>query len=158
MHTRRLAVCTIIASLLTAGGCATSPEDEARRKEIEADIDEILAYELDPAEVGEPRKCLSENEFRSQRALGDRHLLFKGKQGQLWVNVLRGRCTSLDTDGVFIMEPSLSGRLCELDRFNVVPRFESVSSAQSAPSCVLGEFKPVTEAQVKEIEARLEMR
>ncbi len=158
MHTRRLAVCLVIASLLTAAGCATSPEDEARRKEMEADIDEILAFELDPAEVGEPRNCLSENEFRRYRALGNRHLLFEGQRGKLWVNVLRGRCTSLDNDGVFIMKPGLSGRLCDLDRFNVVPRFESVSGARSAAGCVLGEFKPVTEAQVKEIEARLEMR
>ena len=158
MHTRRLAVCMIIASLLTAAGCATSPEDEARRKEMEADIDEILAYELDPAEVGEPRKCLSEKEFRSYRALGNRHLLFEGKRGKLWVNVLRGRCTSLNDDSVFIMKPRLSGRLCEFDSFNVVYRFESLSDARSAPICVLGEFKPVIEAQVKEIEDRLAMR
>jgi hypothetical protein len=148
----------ITASLLTAAGCATSPEDEDRRKAMEADIDEILAYENDPAEVGEARNCLSENEFRSHRALGNRHLLFEGKRGQLWVNVLRGRCSSLDTNSVLVMKPSLSGRLCEMDRFNVVYRFESLSSARSAPSCVLGEFKPVTEAQVEEIEARLKMR
>lgn len=158
MHSRRLAICLITASLLTAAGCATSPEDEDRRKAMEADIDEILAYENDPAEVGEPRNCLSENEFRSHRPLGNRHLLFEGKRGQLWVNVLRGRCSSLDTNSVLVMKPSLSGRLCEMDRFNVVYRFESLSSARSAPSCVLGEFKPVTEAQVEEIEARLKMR
>jgi hypothetical protein len=158
MKTRGLAVCTIIASLLAAAGCATSPEDEARRKEMEADVDEILAYELDPAEVGEPRNCLSNNDFRSYRALGNRHLLFEGQQGRLWVNVLRGRCSGLDDDSVFIMMPSMPGRLCEFDRFNVVDRFESLSSARSAPVCVLGEFKPVTEAQVKEVEDRLEMR
>lgn len=158
MSTREFGVCMIILSLLTAAGCATSPEDEARRKEMEADIDEILSYELDPAEVGEIRDCLSENEFRSYRALGNRHLLFEGRRGKLWVNVLRGRCPNLNDDSVFIMLPGMAGRLCELDRFNVAYRFEALSRSGAAPTCVLGEFKPVTEAQVKEIENRLEMR
>ena len=58
-----------------------SPEDKRKRKEMEADIDDILRLELDPAEYGEPRKCLSNNEYRSYRALGTRHLLFRGRQG-----------------------------------------------------------------------------
>lgn len=125
---------------------------------MEADIDDILTYELDPLEYGETRTCLSESEFRSYHALGNRHLLFRGRQGKLWVNVLRGRCAALSDDSVFIMRPALGGRLCENDRFDVAERFDSLSSAAMAPTCILGEFKPVAEAQVKEIEDRLEMR
>lgn len=158
MNTGRLTVCALAASLLALAGCATSPEDEQRRKDMEADVDEILSYELDPLEYGESKTCLSDNEVRSYRALGKRHLLIRGRQERLWVNVLRGRCSGLYDDSVFIMKPNMPGRLCETDRFEVVDRLGSLSSIGATQSCMLGEFKPVTEAQVKEIENRLEMR
>lgn len=158
MNIRRFTICTTAASFLALAGCATSPEDEQRRKDMEADIDDILTYELDPLEYGEPGKCLSESQFRSYRALGNRHLLFWGRQDKQWVNVLRGRCTDLRDTSVFVMKPSAAGRLCANDRFQVVDHFDSMANMNMAPVCVLGEFKPVTEAQVKEIENRLEMR
>ena len=158
MDTRRLAICTLVASFVAFAGCATSPEDEERRKAMEADVDEILSYELDPLEYGEPRKCLNESDYRSYRALGKRHLLFFGRQDKRWVNVLRGRCSNLSGDSIFIMEPATSSQICELDRFRVGDRLDSVRTASTMPTCVLGVFKPVTEAQVKEIEQRLEMR
>lgn len=154
----KLMICAIIAFLLATGGCAISPEEERKRKEMEADIDSILSLELDPAEHGKPSACLSDHEYRSYRALGTRHLLFEGRQGKLWVNVLRGRCPGLDDDSVFIMTPNTSGRLCDTDQFKLADRLDSLSRARSAPTCFLGEFKPVTEAQVTEIEHRLEVR
>ena len=158
MDTNRFLICTSITALLVLAGCAGSAVDEERRKEMEADIDEILSYELDPAEYGEPRNCLSEMEYSSYRALGKRHLLFQGRQGKLWVNMLRGRCFGLDDNSIFVMRPNVAGRLCDLDRFSAVDRSPSLSGSSSAPTCALGEFRPVTEAQVKEIEERLEMR
>ena len=154
--TRRIAACRIIAALAVLGGCAASPEEELKRKEMEADVDDILSQYVDPAEYGEPMNCLRDNQVRRYRALGNRHLLFEGRQGQLWVNFLRGRCPSLDQYSVFIMRPNVAGRLCDMDHFAVVDRIGSPTIA--APTCSLGEFKPVTEAQVKEIEERLEMR
>ena len=158
MDTRKLAICTVVAALLTFAGCATSPEDEQRRLDMEADIDEILSYELDASEYGEAKHCLFTNEYRSFRAIGNRHLLFKGRKGKQWVNVLRGRCPSLNDNSTFVMRPTMAGRACDKDRFDVVERFDTVSSSTRGPTCVLGEFRPVTEAQVKEIEDRLEMR
>lgn len=158
MDITRFAICAIIAAVLALGGCATSPEDERKRQEMQADIDDILGQELDPLEYGEPRTCLRDSEYRSYRALGKRHLLFRGRQGKLWVNVLRGRCSSLKDDSVFITRPNVPGSLCDMDRINVVDRISPVTSAAAAPTCVLGEFRPVTEAQVKEVENRLDMR
>lgn len=158
MDTKKLAVGTIIASALAIAGCATSSLDEQKRQEMEADIDEILSYELDPLEYGEARNCLSDAEVRSYRALGKRHLLFEGRQGNLWVNVLYGRCPNLSKHSVFIMRPAQGTRLCDKDRFNVVNRGEPLSFADSAPTCALGKFQPVTQAQVEEVEARLAMR
>jgi hypothetical protein len=156
MDTQRSAVCAVVASFLALAGCATSPEDELKRQEMEADIDDILSQYVDPAEYGEPSNCLGEKQVRHYRGLGTRHLLIEGRQGQLWVNMLRGRCSGLDKYSVFIMRPNVAGRLCDMDHFSVVDRIGSPAIA--APNCVLGEFKPVTEAQVKEIEDRLEMR
>ncbi len=158
MNTRTLAFCTVAASFLAFAGCATSPEEELKQQEMEADIDEILSYELDPLEYGEAKDCLSDTEYRSYRALGNRHLLFKGRQGKLWVNVLRGRCFGLDDNSVFVIKPGQAGRLCDMDRFNALNPPEPLSRADTAPTCALGEFRPVTEAQVEEIENRLQMR
>ena len=156
MDTRQFVMCAFIASFLVIAGCAASPEEEHKRMEMEADVDDILSQYVDPAEYGEPGNCLSDRQVRRYRALGTRHLLFEGRQGQLWVNVLRGRCPGLDSYSVFIMRPNLAGRLCDMDHFSVVDRVGSPTIA--APNCVLGEFKPVTEAQIKEVEARLAMR
>ena len=158
MGTRRFAICTVVAFLLAFAGCATSPEDERRRQEMEADIDEIVSYELDRSEYGEPKNCLSTHEYRSFRALGDRHLLFVGRKGKQWINVLRGRCPSLDDNNKFIMRPSIAGRTCDKDRFDVIDGFDPILNRGMGPTCVLGEFKPAAKFQVEEIEDRLEMR
>ena len=158
MNFRVLAICTVAASLLVLAGCAASPEGEQRRKDMEADIDDILSIVHDPAEVGEMKNCLSENDFRSDRPLGKRHLLFEGRRNRQWVNELRGRCPGLDDDSVFIMQPNNAGRLCDKDFFNVIDRFDSLARMNTSPMCVLGKFKPVVETQVEAIEKRLEMR
>ena len=159
--TRRLitfAICVLATSLLALTGCATSPEDERRRLEMEADIDDILTYELDPAEYGDPKNCLFTHEFRSYRSLGNRHLLFEGRNNRQWVNLLRGRCAGLNKDSRFIMRQSTGNRMCDKDRFEVTDHLDSFALSGAGVTCVLGEFKPVTAAQVEEIENRLEMR
>ena len=147
---------TIIAALLALAACATSPVDEQRRQDMEADIDEIMSYELDETEFGEARNCLSNNQYRSFRALGNRHLLFEGRNVKQWVNVLRGRCSGLRDDSTFIVKPTTSGRLCDKDLFEIAERSSAYLSGGAM--CVLGEFKPVAKGQLQEIETRLEMR
>ncbi len=154
----RFAICFFVASNLSFAGCATSPEDERRRLDMEADIDDILTYELDPAEYGEPKTCLSAHEYRSFRPLGNRHLLFEGRNEKQWVNVLRGRCPGLHKDSKFIMRPNVSNRVCDKDQFDIADHIDPYTLSGKGPTCVLGEFKPVTAAQVEEIENRLEMR
>ena len=161
MGTTRFTIGTVVAALLALAACATSPVDEQKRQDMEADIDEILSYELDKTEYGEPGNCLSESQYRSYRPLGDRHLVFEGRDDKQWVNVLRGRCPGLDNGGFLVMTKSLSGRLCDKDRFEVADQVGSVVSRGSAgtgPTCVLGEFRPLAKSQLKEAEARLEMR
>jgi hypothetical protein len=161
MATRHYSACTVIAALLVLAGCASSPEAEEERLAKEADIDEIVNYKLDASEVGEDMKCLTNREYRSFRALGTRHLLFEGKKDKQWINVLRGRCTNLRFHNVFIMKPSSSGRLCDMDRFEVANRGDAAALqniAAAGGNCILGVFKPAVKMQVEEIEKRLEMR
>jgi hypothetical protein len=145
-----------VAALLALAACATSPVDEQRRKDMEADIDEILSYELDETEFGEPKNCLSKYEYRSFRALGDRHILFEGRNDKQWVNVLSGRCAGMRENSTFIMKPAMSGRTCDRDRFEVVEQSSAFMTQGS--TCLLGQFKPVSEGQIEELEKRLEMR
>ena len=51
MNVRRFVVCVSVALLFIAG-CATAPEDDARRQAIEADIQDILTLSL--GEDGKP--------------------------------------------------------------------------------------------------------
>ena len=158
MDTRRIVSIVFIAALQILGGCATSPEAEIRRENMEADIDEILTYELDKTEFGDPRNCLSGQQYRSFRALGDRHLLFEGRNDKQWVNILRGRCVGLDDHSMFVMKPSTGGRACDMDRFEIADRSNALLSQGMRNSCTLGEFIPVANAQVLEIDKRLEMQ
>ena len=126
---------------------------------MEADIDEIVNYQLDESEVGLPKRCLNKNEYRRYRALGDRHVLFEGRGDKMWINVLRGRCTELRWGVVFIVEPSSAGQICDMDQFGVSRRDSMhVNEAAIAQNrtCVFGEFKPALPAQVEEIEDRLD--
>ena len=159
MHIRKFDGWVLIAAIFLLAGCATpSPLAESQKQAVEADIDEILAYKVDPTEVGEPKRCLSETAYRDYRALGERHLLFEGRNDKQWINVLRSRCSDLKRGGIFVMKPTAGGQLCNLDQFHVVDRIGTISwrDLGTGPTCALGEFKPVTKAQVEEIQKRLD--
>ena len=165
MNAVRIAMLVAGAAFLLLPGCATSPEVESRRQAIEADIDEILGYELDPAEVGETRRCLSDHDYRGYRALGDRHILFEGRRDRLWINTLRSRCRDLRWGNVLVVRQHEGRRMCDMDRFQVAEWFEwpwyrrwpwQWGGLSTGAVCALGKFVPVTQAQVDEIEALLE--
>lgn len=159
MHTRKIGSWILIATILILTACSTpSPLAESQKQAVEADIDDILSYELDPTEVGEPRRCLSESAYRSYRALGDRHLLFEGRKDKQWINVLRSRCRDLNRGDMFIVRPTSSTQMCNLDRFQVADPLSTRTwrDLGTGASCALGEFIPVTKSQVEEIEKRLD--
>jgi hypothetical protein len=140
----------ILSAVLLVAACASSPQDEQRRLERETAVDDVLSYKLDPAEYGESKRCLSDMEFKSYRALDDRHLLFKGRSGRLWVNKLRGRCPHLEPSSVLIVRKFGGSRFCSMDTFEATEWFGY--SRVPGIRCVLGEFQPVTQAQIDEIE------
>ncbi len=163
MRINGIVVACVIA--LLCAGCAAAPEVAERRESILADIDEILSMPLDPAEFGDTERCLSESQYRSFKPLGDRHILFEGRRDKQWINSLRGRCPQLRHSDFLIMKPTLSRRMCDMDRFEPADWFDwpwyrrwpwQWGGWGSGGTCSLGKFHPVTEAQVAEIEALLE--
>jgi hypothetical protein len=164
MNARRSAIC-VAAALLLIAGCASSPEDESRRKANEADIQEILSLSI--GEDGKPLRCLSDSRYTGFRALGEKHLLFTGVGDKRWVNVLRTRCHDLRHGSVLRVRSFSPSRLCDADRFAVDDWFEwpwysrwpwHWGAWSSGMTCTLGQFYPVTESQVAEIEAVLRSR
>ncbi len=168
MNTFRVAILVAAsAAFLLFPGCAASPEAEARRQATEADIDEILSYELDPTEYGEIKNCLADHEYTTFKPLGTRHMLFEGRRGKLWINALRGRCNDLRHGDVLVVRVTTGSRMCDMDHFEVTEWFNypwyrrwpwSWGRWGTGTMCTLGKFHPVSEQQVSEIRAVLESR
>ena len=166
MATRGMAIGLLFCAALLFAGCATAPDVEKRRQDVESDIDEILSLQLDPDEFGESRRCLSEHDYRSFRPLGDRHILFEGRKGKFWINTLRGRCYDLRHGDVLVVRSFSTTRMCDMDSFQVADWFDWPwyrrwpwhwsGSWTSGRRCSLGKFQPVLEGQVREIEALLD--
>ncbi|MDH4048632.1 MAG: DUF6491 family protein [Gammaproteobacteria bacterium] len=155
------------AVILLCAGCATSPEEESRRQAIETEIGMILAHPLDPSVYGETKRCLGDNEYRSYRRLDDRRMLFEGRNDKLWVNTLRTNCPDLRRDGVLVVRSFTARRICDGDNFSVSEWFDwpwyrrwpwHWGSWNTGMTCVFGEFQPVTEDQVAEIDLLLDSR
>ena len=155
MGTSRFIVYLSLAASLLLAACASSPMDEQRRLERAQAVEDILSYRLDPLEYGETRRCLSSAEVDYYRPIDNKHILFKGHRDKLWVSTLRGACPGLDEDSTLIVRKFSHSQVCRLDSFEVVDWFGG-PAASTGMRCVLGDFQPVTQAQIDEIEAILD--
>lgn len=161
MSAYRHAIYVASAVLLLGAACATSPEADNRRLARAAEIDAILSLQPDPAEYGETKHCLADHEFRTFRPLDDRHILFEGRRGRLWISTLRTRCPDLRWGDVLVVRQFSSTRICDTDRFEVAHWFEwpwyrrwpwNWGRFGVGVHCTLGEFQPVTEQQLARLE------
>ena len=168
MDAANLVVCMACTASLLLASCAVSPAAEERRLQKQASIAEILSRPLDPAAYGETKRCLSETEYRSFRALDDRHILFKGSRNRLWINTLRTPCPDLRYGDVLLVRQFSARRMCDMDTFEVAEWFAWPWYRRwpwrwgmnwgVGMQCSLGKFQPVTESQVEEIEAVIRSR
>lgn len=168
MKAVRYAISVACTAAFLCAACAASPEAESRRQAQEADIAEVLGMPLDPAEFGETKRCLSDMDFRTFRALDDRRILFEGRRGRLWLNTLRMPCPDLRYGDVLVVRQLSGLRICDMDTFQVADWFNWPwyrrwpwhwgGSWGTGMRCSLGKFQPVTEGQVTEIEAILRSR
>ncbi len=164
----RIPMAILVVTLLCAG-CAVNPEVEARRLATEAEIDAILSEPLDEETYGKVQRCLSDHEYRNFRVLDDKRMIFEGRRGKLWINTLRSRCPDLRHGTVLrVRSYSPMGRICALDTFAVDDWFTWPwyrrwpwhwgTAWSSGATCMLGNFQPVTEAQVDAIKELIRSR
>jgi uncharacterized protein DUF6491 len=149
-------------SLLTAGilmifqGCATNPEAARAAEERAQNVDQILTQASDYAQA---KRCLGPNQYRSIRVLDDQHILFEGRKDQMWVNTLPIRCPGLRRNSTLVIERATGfGSLCKMDSISVYEWFDGPWYSRmpwrwsNSPRCGLGEFQPITPAQLQSLE------
>ena len=113
------------------------------------DEDEI--YPPDESVVAE--RCVALNRLRSTEVLNDRNILFHMRGKTVYRNVLPRRCPSLQNNRSFSYRTSMN-RLCDNDLITVL--MDAGLSQMPGPTCTLGKFYPVTEAEVEALRNEIE--
>lgn len=142
---------TVMVVLLLAGCAsdATKPDYEAQ----EESIDQILSEPLGEAEYTEGIRCLPVYSYNSVDILDNRHVVFEGTGGKLWLNRLRNRCTGLRRNDTLKFDVRTS-QLCSLDTFEAIS-LNVVGPTRTSATCSLGEFMPISKEQLDGIKAAL---
>lgn len=83
MNAEKLALPLACGIALLTSGCAMQPATKSRLQQKQADVAEILGIPLDPAEFGEARRCLFNADYRSFRAVDNRHIQVRGRNDKL---------------------------------------------------------------------------
>jgi hypothetical protein len=130
-----------------------APEPE--RADVDAQVDFILDNPLPESDYVDSDRCISSDAYRKVEVLDDRHLLFLGRRGVVWLNQLRYACVGLGGGGALVFQMR-SRNLCDMDGFSSVPgsagdvtRGTINRAGPAAPGirCMLGHFEEITEAQ-----------
>lgn len=164
----------LLPAALLLAACAAAPPAGEESVPLEEDLATILSQPLDAEEYGDSRRCMSTVALRNFEPLGDRYVLFKGPGGQLWLNELRTRCPELRSGSALAFDSRSGMQVCGSDRFVVRDWFSRPVDWRSpwyraspwdagrldrrgaGMRCTLGDFKPVSEAQVEAIRAALQ--
>ena len=134
-------------------GCAseaTRPDYEAQ----EESIDQILSEPLAEEAYTEGVRCLPVYSYNSVEVLDNRHVLFKGSGGKLWLNRLRNRCPGLRRNDTLKFDVRAT-QLCNLDTFESI-QLSGIGPTRTSATCSLGEFVPITKEQLEGIKAALQ--
>ena len=106
---------------------------------------EILANPLDDDAYSNTTRCLATVRYRRIDILSERALVFQGRGGVAWLNVLPRRCPGLRPDMALVIEQP-HFRVCAMNRF----RGLSQGSVELGSSfCILGRFERMTMEQVR---------
>ena len=101
--------------------------------------EEILANPLDDSAYVDDVRCLAVGRYRQVDILNDRVLVFRGRGGRAWINLLRRPCPGLRRDMVLAIE-TRGSRICSRDQFRGMPR---LGPEAATGFCSLGTFRPV---------------
>lgn len=88
--------------------------------------------------TGEVKKCLGFLRIDDTKVWDDWHILFKMRNGDLWLNELPRKCSRLGREGSFMYKDAIN-QLCNMDIINVL----DTSTGVNGPSCSLGEFQKI---------------
>lgn len=148
----------ISCGVFLLAGCAASapsPEQEAAEQAALETVEQILSAPLDATEyAAEPERCISTYMYDSMEVLDDRHVLFKGRGGKLWLNQLRSRCVGLRQHSIPVIRLRDS-QVCDMDTFQAMDSMLGVWQRTSA-HCSLGTFTPITPEQADTVRAALD--
>lgn len=130
--TKSLAMFWIVAASVVATAAA---------EEVDAipSAEEILANPLDDSAYVDDVRCLAAGRYRQVDILNDRALIFRGRRGRAWINLLRRPCPGLRRDMVLAIE-TRGSRICSRDQFRGMPR---IGPEAATGFCSLGTFRPV---------------
>lgn len=120
----------IAALVLTAGLVGPSA---ARERPGQPTVEQALAGYT----AGKPTSCLPTNRSYSSRRVGERTVLFRIGQRELWRNDLPPQCAGIDSVAALVSQTP-TGRLCRGDIVN----FVDLRTGFQFGACPLGEFVP----------------
>ncbi len=102
-----------------------------------------------------PQDCITVSRIDQTEALDDQNILFWMRGKQVFRNHLPRRCPGLERENR-IAYRTTAGRLCSIDTITVLEQFGV--GFRDGFTCRLGEFVPLSPAEVEELEALEEGR
>lgn len=126
----------LIASIALAGGAFTASAQEMS----DAAAEGLAGYER----TGETRTCIGLTRLRSIRPLDDRHFLVEMRNGDMYLNVVNGRCTSAASSHTYLQYSVPGSQLC---RNEIVTVMDSGGAGHMAGTCGLGSFESLVEIE-----------
>ena len=97
-------------------------------------------------------RCISLSRIRDTDVLNERNILFRLRGNQIYRNVLPRRCPGLRRNQAFSYRANLN-RLCDNDFIMLI---EPGMNQMTGPSCALGKFYLMTEAEADALREEME--
>ena len=157
----------LVAALLLVASCASTQDERERARETDAQVARILNPSGNPGDTPEARRCLEPHEFQEIDVLDSQRIVFEGPGGEYWLNTLRTHCADLLPGSDLRRDPaSVQRPLCDMNSFQFGDWFSGPWHRNllwpwygvTGIHCNLGEFQPVTAAQVDAIKTALRGR
>jgi hypothetical protein len=108
----------------------------------------VLAQEDAPFDRT-PADCLSVSRIDKTKAIDDQNIIFYARGDRAYRNHLPRKCPGLERENRFAYRTSV-GRLCSTDTITVLEQFGV--GLRNGFTCRLGEFVPLSPAEVEELE------
>ena len=137
---------TALAAIMLLASCTSVPSvPDGKTLKMNALMNEIADG------YAEVRACLPRAQFRSIEIIDERHLLFRGRANQAWINKFQRPCHGLRRNDSLRLELRSTGA-CKTNVVSVNKRAQSWKHEQT---CNLGEFKAIPPGYVRRIDELL---